>query len=169
MILNSGTVSGLETTVDIVSPGGQVATIDISDQITIGATTTSLLVGSATVVVDGLSASLSDTELDVADLDSSITDAIQSGTAVLEISNPFGVTFDGTITVGPVVKSVSVTSAPTSTVNISFTGDELRSFLGQPGATFSGSGTLGGGPAVVSPGTDMSIDASIDLLIEIGG
>ena len=78
-------------------------------------------------------------------------------------------TFDGSITVGPVVKAVSVDSAPASSITIRFSGDELRSFLGHPSISYSGSGALGGGPAVVTPASRMVIDATIDVTVAIGG
>lgn len=166
--LSGGTITGTETTVDVVSVGGQVATIDVTDQVTLSAVTTSLSVGSATVDVDGLTASLSEEPLDVADLQQSLIDGIVSGSALLEVTNPFGVTFDGSVTVGTVVKPFTFGAAAASADTISFTGDELRSFLGQTGVTLSGSGTIGGGPATVTPVDGLLIDASIDLLLELG-
>lgn len=167
--LGSGAIDGTETTVDIVSPGGQTTTMDTSSQIVLTATVPSMLVSTATIAVNGLSASLSEESLDAEDLDQSLIDGIQNGSAILDVTNPFGVTFDGTITVGTVTKTVSVPATATSTVSVDFTGAELRSFLGQPGVTFSGSGTIGGGPATVTPDLELTIDTTIDLSIEIGG
>ena len=170
LILGSGTVTGsLETTIDVVSPGGQVVTIDVNDQISADAVTTSLLASSATVVVAGRTASLSEEPLDVEDLDQDLIDGIQSGSVVLDITNPFGVSFSGDIIVGPVSKTVSIPSDPTSTVEIVFTGTELQDVLNALNPTFSGTGTLGGGPAVVTPTDELLIDPSIDLVVEIGG
>ena len=47
--------------------------------------------------------------------------------------------------------------------------EELRSFLGVPGITLSGEGTLGGGPATISAGLNFIIDPSLDVVIELGG
>ena len=98
-----------------------------------------------------------------------MTSDIISGTVVLDVTNPFSVGFDGTITVGTVVKNVTIPTDASSSIPIAFTGDELRSFLGTPNVTFSGSGTISGGPAAVTPDATLEIDPSIDLLLEIGG
>jgi hypothetical protein len=167
--LATGAVGGsLAVEAQISAPGGQNALITTSDQLTITATTTSLLVASATVNVTGRSVALDAVTLDVADIDSSLTDRIQEGSVILDIANPFGVSFSGTVTMGPTSKSLSISGNGTSTVSISYTGQELRSFLGQPGMSFSGSGTLSGGSVTVSPGQKMTIDAKIDLTIQIG-
>lgn len=170
LTIAAGTVTGaIETRVEIDSPGTQTATIDITDDIGISANTTSLLVSEATIDVDGLSTSLSVEDLDTEDLGGALTDAMVSGTVVMDITNPFGLTFSGTITVGPVVKDLTVSADATSTVSLIYTGEELRSFLGVPGITLSGEGTLGGGPATISAGLNFIIDPSLDVVIELGG
>jgi hypothetical protein len=169
LTIGAGTVTGaLETRVEIDSPGTETAPLDITDAVSISAVTTSLLVSEATVDVDGLSASLSEETLDTEDMDEGVTDGIVSGTVVLDVTNPFGLTFTGTIVVGTVVKSVTVPADATSTVLVDYTGDELRSFLGVPNVTLSGDGTIGGGPATVSAGLDFVIDPSIDVILELG-
>jgi hypothetical protein len=155
--------------VSVVSVGGQVTTIDTTDEITVTATTTSLLVSSATVTVASQSVDLDPVELDVADIDSDITDHIQSGTLILDVVNPFGVSVDGTLNIGPTTKSFSIASGSTSSTSISYTTSELQSFLGQDNITFSGSGTASGGSVTVSPGQEMLIEATLDMTIRIGG
>ena len=169
LTIGAGTVTGaLETRVEIDSPGTQNAPLDVLDDISISAVTTSLLVSEATVDVDGLPASLSEETLDTEDLDEGVTDAIVSGTVVLDVTNPFGLTFTGMIAIGAVVKNVTVTSAATSMVLVPYTGAELRSFLGVPGITLSGDGTIGGGPATISADLNFIIDPSIDVVLELG-
>jgi hypothetical protein len=170
MTLSSGTIDGaIETTVEVDSPGGQVATIDVSDQVQVTAVTTSLLVSSVTVDVVGRSASLSETDLNINDLNDGIIDAIQSGSVVLDVTNPFGVSLTGSLTIGTVTKDLLVPVDATSNVEIAYTGDELRQILGEPDVTFAGNGVLAGGPAVVAPSAMLSIDPTIDLIIRIGG
>ncbi|MEE2897273.1 MAG: hypothetical protein VX815_02275 [Gemmatimonadota bacterium] len=155
--------------VSVVSVGGQVTTIDITDEITVTATTTSLLVSSATVTVASQSVDFDPVELDVGDIDSDITDHIQSGTLILDVVNPFGVSVEGTLNIGPTTKSFSIASGSTSSTSISYTSSELQSFLGQDNITFSGSGTASGGSVTVSPGQEMLIEATLDMTIRIGG
>lgn len=155
--------------VSVVSVGGQVTTIDITDEITVTATTTSLLVSSATVTVASQSVDFDPVELDIGDIDSDITDHIQSGTLILDVVNPFGVSVDGTLNIGPTTKSFSIASGSTSSTSINYTSSELQSFLGQDNITFSGSGTASGGSVTVSPGQEMLIEATLDMTIRIGG
>jgi hypothetical protein len=170
MTLSGGTINGaIETTVEVDSPGGQTATIDVSDQVEVTAVTTSLLVSSVTVDVVGRSASLSETDLDVDDLDEGIIDAILSGSVVLDVTNPFGVSLTGSLTIGTVTKDLLVPADATSNVEVAYTGEELRQILGGTDVTFAGDGVLAGGPAVVTPSTLFSIDPTIDLIIQIGG
>lgn len=169
MTITGGTVSGaLETLVEIDHPGGAPSAVDPTQDISLTAITASLLVDAVTVDVDGASVSLTD-EVIEADLSADITDGIQSGTVVLEVTNPYGVAFDGTVTVGGITRNVAITAAATSVVELAFTGAELRSILEMPTATFSGSGTINGGPAILTPAASFAIDTTIDLLIELFG
>ena len=154
--------------VDLVSVGGQVALIDTSDQITVTATTTSLLLSSVTVSVSNQSVNLDPVELDVGDVDDELTDRIQRGGVMLAVVNPFGVSVAGTLTIGPTTKTYSIPSDATSTVIIDYTGDELRSILGQDDITLAGSGTVSGGTITVSPNDEMLVTASIDMTLLIG-
>jgi hypothetical protein len=160
--------STLDISAAMNAPGGQTVTINTSERATITATTTSLLVSSATVNVGSRSVNIQDVALDVAALDSVFTDRIVEGTIILDVVNPFGISVSGTVNIGPTSKSFSLGAGATSSVSISYTGAELRSFLGQSGVTFSGSGTATGGQVTVSPGQEMTIKATLDLTIEVG-
>ena len=58
---------------------------------------------------------------------------------------------------------------PSTSTRITYTNSELESWLGQPGVTFSGSGTASGGSITVSAGDALTIDVTLDATIEIGG
>ncbi len=75
---------------------------------------------------------------------------------------------DGTIEIGSTSKSFSVPGTATSTVTLSYTGDELRSFIGQPNVFFSGSGVASGDAVTIQPGQVMLLDATLDFTILIG-
>jgi len=168
--LGAGLIEGgIEATISIESPGGQITTMDTSNSITVTAVTSSMRVWGATVDIDGLTAELTEEELEVEDLDDSILDGLVSGTVILEVTNPFGLVYTGEVVVGPVTKSVVISAAATSAVEIGFTGDELRSFLGVAGVTLSGTGLISGGPATVTPSDTLTIDPSLDLVVELGG
>ncbi len=154
--------------VDVVSKGGQVSLIDTSDQITVTATTTSLLVSSATVNVTGQSVEFDAEPLDVEDIDSQLIDRIQEASLVLDIVNPFGISVSATIVIGPTSKTLSIDASAGSSTSITYTNDELRMWLGQPDITFSGSGTASGGSITVTPGQEMTIQVTLDATIRIG-
>jgi hypothetical protein len=159
---------GFEAQVDIVSSGASSATVEADDEITVTVLTQALRVNSATITVDGLSATLTEQELDVGDLDEDIADGVLEGTIELGVSNPFGIAFDGTVQIAGIVRDVSIPTDPTSTVLLQFTGSELRSILTAEDGTLSGSGTISGGPATVSPSTQLTIDPTIDVTLELG-
>jgi hypothetical protein len=168
--LTSGVViSGpLAATASLDVVGGQVATIDAADVLGVSVTTDPLGVSSITVAVAGRAVDIESTDLEADELDAWFTDAIMSGTILLDISNPFGAGVDGDIDIGGVTKTFSITDAPTSTVDLTYTGDELRSFLGLPGVALTGSGTVVGGPVTISPGIEMRIGATLDVVVRFG-
>ena len=169
MTITGGTVSGsLETLVDVDHPGGAPSAVDPTQEVSMTAITTSLLVDEVVVDVNGVSVSLSE-ESHEADLGEDVIGGIQSGTVVLDVTNPYAVGFDGTITVGSIVKDVSISSDASSSVEVAFTGAELRAILDDPQVTFSGAGTISGGPATITPTSTFSIDTTIDLLVEFFG
>ena len=170
LTIGAGRLAGaIKTKVDVDSPGTQTATIDITDDISVRTNTTSLLLSEATIDVDGLSTSFIEDTLNTEDLEGALTDAIVSGAVVMNVANPFGLTFSGTLVIGSVVKNLTVPADSISTVSLIYTGDELRSFLGFPDITLLGEGTLGGRRATVSADLDFIINPSLDVVIELGG
>ena len=169
VIMAGGAVQGgFSAQVDVVSSGATSATVEADDEISLEVITQSLRVSSATVTVDGLSATLTEQDLEVDDIDEDIADTVQDGTIELDVVNPFGISFDGTFQIAGIVKDVDITADATSTVLLQFTGNELRTILTSQNATLSGSGTLSGGPATVTPQTELSIDPTIDVILEVG-
>lgn len=168
-LVDGVTVTGpLAATATIDVAGGQVATIDETDSFGVAVTVDPLLVGSITVLVAGRTVNIESAGLEIGDLDDVLTDPILSGTILLDVANPFGAGVDGTIEIGGVTKPFSIPAGPTSTVALTYTGDELRSFLGTAGAQLVGSGVVVGGPVTIAPGLEMRIDATLDIALELG-
>lgn len=164
-----GSITGpIRATTTVDAPGGQTALIDVSDMIEVTATVQSLLVSSVTVDVGSRSVTLDEQQIGLEDIDAEIADRIIEGTIILDIDNPFGVSLEGTIEIGSISRSISITDASTSTVTLSYTGDELRSFIGQPNVLFSGSGVANGDAVTIRPGQVMLLDATLDFTILIG-
>jgi len=124
------------------------------------------LILSSTELIDGEGDELIDVQ---------ITDRIQNGAVVLEIQNPFAVGVSGQLDIEQpgqtLSRPFSIGEGATSTVTLAYSGDDLRSFLGRPGVTLSGSGlvTSSAGVVTVTPGQEVAIEAKIDLTIQIGG
>ena len=167
------------TTIDSPAGGldpGDWVLVRLTDEIQVTATPQTLEATSAVVSVAGETFELIDTDLDVEDLDDEIVDRIQSGAAIMEVSNPWAIgasltlTVDGPTMATPVVKVVAVPASPSSTVRVEFSQAELKSFLGQSDITMSGDGTVApeAGFVTVSPDQILLIDTELDLTIRIG-
>jgi hypothetical protein len=160
--------TSLVATAAVTTTGGQLAPLDRSHRISVTATTTSMLLSSATVNVSGRAVQIDPVDLDVEGIDGAVTDRIQSGSLLLDIVNPFGVSVTGNVVIGSVTKSFTVPASGTSRVTLGYSGDELRSFLGKPNVTFTGSGTASGGNVTITPAQTMTLKATLDITIRIG-
>jgi len=171
----------LVVTVTVDSPAGGLDSshwiqVRLANSLRVTATPQLLEVTSALIRVGGRSFDLIDTDLDVEGLEEELVERVRSGAFLFEISNPWsiGATFDLTVrgpTLGsPIVKTVSVPAASSSTVVVEFTQEELRSFLGKPGVTLSGRGTVapGADPITVTPLQVLTIETMLDLVLLVG-
>ncbi len=176
--LAPGTVTPtILTVIDLDSPLGDTnVPIDVNAGLDITATVGSILVSSATIDVDGLAVNINQTVLDVADIDADLVADIQTGGLILDVQNPFGVAIDVVLEIGgpgitTLQRNLNIGSGPTTQATLSYTAAELQSFLGQTGVFFRGSGTVTspGVPATVTPTQETSIEASLDVTLELGG
>ncbi len=170
--LTAGTVSSTvfaEITLD--SPQGDAVPIDLAAGFTV--TVGDVSVSSVTLNVDGISADLDPTSLDVGDIDTGVVDRIQSGSLILDIQNPFGVGVTLNLDISgtgfaTISKNVVIGSAATSTVTVTYTQAELQSFLGQTVVTVSGTGTVVAPSAATVTATQvLVIQVDLDLTLEI--
>ncbi len=178
----SGPVGATLTVVmSVESPAGGTAPEDrivvrLADQVQITATPQPLEITSALIRVAGRSFDLIATDLDVEDVDQKIVDRVRPGAFLMEISNPWsiGATFDLTVSgptvASPIIKTATVPAAPSSTVRVEFTEEELRSFLGEPGVMLSGTGTVdpGAGTVRVTPQQVLTVETRLDLVLLVG-
>ena len=170
LTLVNGTLDGpLAATTTVNTVGGQVALVRVTDAISVAATANAILLSEVVVDVPSQAVTFDPVDVDVADIDSDVTDRIKQGTIILEVNNPFAVSFSGSVVIGPTSKSFSIAGSGPSTVELSYSGAELRSFLGQPDITFSGSGTATGVGVTITPDQELTIEATLDMTIEIGG
>jgi len=154
--------------IEVISPGGQIAPIDTSEQLRVAATGSALIMGSATVSLEGHAVEIDVVKLDLDHIGPEIIERIVNGSLILQVANPFGVSLSGNINIGPISKSFSITESGRSTTTISYTRNELRSFLGKKGVTLSLSGTANGSSITLNSGQKLTIEGTIDCLIRIG-
>lgn len=175
--LQAASVQGsIEAEVVVDSPLGDDVQIDASSQISVTAAPSAVEVGSVVIDVASRAVTLDPVELGVEDVDESLTDRIIVGDFILDVVNPFGISADFQITIdgptiAPIQKSASIGPEPESTVRLSFTGEELRSFLGQPQVVLAGDAVVdpGASEITVLPGQELILSAAIDLVLRIGG
>jgi hypothetical protein len=183
--LTPGTVSStIFTVIDVVSPAGDPVPIDLAATFDITATVGAILVSSATVDVDNKVVNVEQTTLDVSDIPADLVANLQAGSLILDVQNPFGVAISLVVEIGggdiicqggdlppcTLKSTLDIGSGPTTSATLLYTGPELRSFLGKTGVFFRGSGTVSPGvPATVTPTQVATLDASLDLELEVGG
>ncbi|MDB4898472.1 MAG: hypothetical protein JWN53_280 [Gemmatimonadetes bacterium] len=170
----AGTVTGsapVTVTVKLDSPAGDSVQMDASRTIGATATPSGIVVASASVVVAGRQVSATST-IDLSQVDSSVINHVESGSLLLDVANPFGVT--GTLAVRfsapgitPIDKSVPL-AADSSSPSIAFTSAELRQLFGHlVTITFSGP-VSAAAPVTVSPKQAVVVTSHLDVNVRIG-
>jgi len=165
---NSNVGNEVFAVITVTSPGGQIAPINTSEQLSVATTGSALIMGSATVSLEGHAVEVDVVKLDLDHIGPEIIERIVNGSLILEVTNPFGVSLSGNINIGPTSKSFSISEDGRSTTTISYTRNELTSFLGEKGVTLSLSGTANGTSITLSSHQELTIEGTIDCLIRIG-
>ena len=137
----------------------------MSEQLTVAATDIALIISSGTVNLESHQVEIDPIQLDLEHIGSEVTEKIVNGSLILDVVNPFGVSLTGNINIGPTSKGFSISESGVSTTAVSYTGNELRSFIGQEGATLSLFGTADGSSVTVRPGQELTIEVKIDCVI----
>jgi len=157
----------------IDSPAADSVLVDTSASINVFVEPETILIASAEIEVADEEFSADPVELDVEDIEEDMVDHITSGAFDLFVENPFAIAmnFDILIT-GPfpdIVKQVQFSDAVASTSRVEFTQEELHTFLGQPGAMLTGSGTVPtADTTTVTPQDTLRIDTRLDAVYHIG-
>ena len=173
----AGTLTGsspVAVTLSLNSPAGEPVLIDASRSISVTATPTALRVANASVAVVNRQVTSSST-IDLADVDSTIINRVQSGALLLTIVNPFTVT--GTLTVrltpqggATITRTVALAAGSSTPPPITFTGAELKSLLGRM-VTISYAGAVNStaGPVSISPRQAVVVTTRLDINLQVGG
>ena len=154
--------------IKVISPGGQIAPINTSEELSVATTGSALIMGSTTVSLEGHAVEVDVVKLDLDHIGPEIIEKIVNGSLILEVTNPFGVSLSGNINIGSTSKGFLISENGRSTTTISYTRNELTSFLGEKGVTLSLSGTANGTSITLSSHQELTIEGTIDCLIRIG-
>ncbi|MEC7386622.1 MAG: hypothetical protein VYD22_02885 [Gemmatimonadota bacterium] len=165
---NSNVGNEVFAVIEVISPGGQIAPLNTSEELSVATTGNALIMGSTTVSLEGHAVEVEVVKLDLDHIGPEIIERIVNGSLILEVTNPFGVSLSGNINIGPTSKSFLISEDGRSTTTISYTRNELSSFLGEKGVTLSLSGTANGTSITLSSHQELSIEGTIDCLIRIG-
>ena len=167
----AATVGGaLDVTAAIVSPAGGTTTINTNSALTVTATPTNMLLSSVQVRVQDRIVNATQVALNTGGIDSFVTDHIQGGSLLLTFYNPFNVTGTLTLTITggtqTVTKQVPVAAGAT-TVEVPFTAEELKSFIGLGhDVTLSMQGPVtSASPVTATPSQVLSVSSQLKLII----
>jgi hypothetical protein len=170
----SGTITGangMQVSAMINSPLGDPVAIDTSGSISVTGGIGAFFVSSAQVSVAAQPVSAAPTDLDLSDVDRSISKRASGGSLLLTIDNPFNVTGNLSVTFTggalPITKPLSLSNG-TSTTALTFTKDELLALLGWD-VSVGFSGTVAGANVSVSPGQVVSVSSRLQVSLRMGG
>ena len=168
--LPSTLTDDLEVELTVVSPAGDVTTLNPNDELGITIESNGVLLSEAVVALASQSIEGTETELDLGDID--LEDRINEGSIFLDIENPFGATGNLSLLFdfpsgADIVKPVAL-AAGNSTVQLDFTEEEMQRLIGET-TTMVISGTVNGGNVTIQPDMEIVIGARLRLVVEVGG
>lgn len=172
----SGPVTGtvpLTVSLRLNSPAGENRLIDASKAIVLTATPSGLRVANVTVNVVNRTVNSAAT-INLRNIDTKISDDVQSGSLLIALVNPF--TVAGTLNVkltpdagAPITRTITLTAGSSNPPPLLFTRDEMRSLLGHTVAlTYTGNVTSPT-PVNVAPKQAVVITTKLDLTLTLGG
>lgn len=175
----SGTVTGTQPLVfdlSLNSPQGDSVQMDSSARISVSARVSSgtlnqFRITGVTVRLTNQPINADPTSIDLSSIDSSVVDRVLGGQIQLTIGNPFGVLGSATANfsntgAGTISKTFSLTSQPTSTVDIDFNQTDLRALLGHNvGLALTGSVCPASCNVSISPKQVVSVTSRLEMTI----
>lgn len=158
------------------SPEGDSVELDGSESLEVEVESGPVSAASARVDLEGLSVPMDAEGFSVAGVDPEVAKRVEEGTIHLDVDNPFAVGMEADLTIAgsgfeDVSRSFSLPPDPSAAVEMSLSGDELRSFLGRDGVELNGTALLTDGASDVSvePGQAMGFEARLDFSLRMGG
>ncbi|SVE03530.1 uncharacterized protein METZ01_LOCUS456384, partial [marine metagenome] len=94
--------------IEVTSPGGQIAPIDTNEQLSVDITGTALILTSGTVSIEKHSVEIDTIQLNLEHIGPELTEKIVNGSLIFDVVNPFGVSASGNINIGSTSKSFAI-------------------------------------------------------------
>ena len=165
----------LDIQVRIYSPAGDPTLVDTGDTLGIEIAPATVTLSEATIDAGAITVDGTPVALNFEGVDSALVSRIQSGGLLLDVVNPFGLegTLNLTFDMGSstLTRTLNLTSAPTSTLSVAFSGAELQDMLGagEVQVTAQGSLSAAGGTITVHPEDELIMESQFELVILVGG
>lgn len=174
--IEAGTVNGdLRFDVQLASPNGGLIRIDVSRELDVTADFVGVSVSSIRAALNGRTINLQPMELNVGGVGQDELRRLEGGLLELRADNPSTATLDVTFEIRngsaePIQWEARVPPG-VSTSTATFTAEELRRVLEEPGAVLTGTGLVRGPEAGVELRADQKITLSgrMDLGVRLGG
>ena len=154
------------------SPQGDPVTINSSQSFSVSVQPTPIGLSQAQVTFGSQNISAGQTNVDLSSVsDQTLINRVQGGTLHLTIASPFGVqgTLTATFTVsgmGPIVKTIPLTTAAQQSPDVSLTATEMRSLLGHSvNLTISGSVNSPSGSVTITPTQVLKVTSTIEIVL----
>ena len=172
LTLTAANVAGpIAIDVKVRSPAGDSVTIDTSDRLSLTATPTQIQVSQAQVRVANRTVDATEVELDLGDIDESVTENVRAGALLLRLANPFAVTGNLSLVItGPeraITKTVALAQG-NSTARVELDEQEIQSILRASPVRLRVSGSVcGTAPCTttVTPLQSVTIASRLELTI----
>lgn len=169
--LAAATVSGtLEVTATLYSPEGDPVRMDGDQRLSMTIAPSQLVATQAKVRVADQSIVADQVELDLADIDQAVVDHQKGGALLLDITNPFDVAGDLTLTLtapGVTITKPVALQAGSSTSRVELSESELGSILGRSPVRLGVSGSVSApaSGATVQPAQGVEIASRLEFTI----
>jgi hypothetical protein len=166
----NGAVNGpIGVTVKTFSPAGGTVTIDLSDRLTV-TTPSQLQFGQSQIRVTNRTINTTDVELDLGDIDETVTERTKAGALLLTLINPFAVSGDLTITItapGTTITKTVALAQGTTNARVEFNHDEIQAILQSSPVLLRASGAVCASACTttVTPSQSVKIASRLELTI----
>jgi hypothetical protein len=163
----------LQVGITLSSPAGDPVTIDADDRLVLEVPATRIQLADARVRVVDRSIATPQIVLELAQIESTVTDRVRGGAVQLDIDNPFEITGSFELRIDTPVAQIAkpLDIAPgESTVRVELTAEELKAMLGHDDVRLGITGLASSPPSgtPVEPTDEIRLGARLELVVATG-